>query len=162
VGSQILNQLFEKTLMLLIFIQNLITTTTLIRVNTQVAGLRLLVQLAHRRVAKPVPASMDEVLCGFLVREVGVTVEHAVVLNTISVDSSVTHMLATEGANHIKLLQLRGIFVNEPGPLFHFIAGFLIELVLIEIVLLLKLLLHLPDYIIFEFEQTSLLFVMLD
>jgi hypothetical protein len=105
---------------------------------------------------------MYEVLLGLLICEVGVAVEHSVILDTICVHSLIRHMLATEGANHVKFLQFTCIFVDKPCPLFHFVSGFLIKLILIEIVFLLEFLLHLPDYIILKFEQATLLFIMLD
>jgi hypothetical protein len=97
-------------------------------------------------------ALMNEVLCRFLVCEVGVAFKHSIILDTIRVHSEIRHMLATEGANHIEFLQFTGIFVDKPCPLFHFVPGFFIELILIEIVFLFEFLLHLPDYIILEFE----------
>ena len=107
-------------------------------------------------------ALVDKVLLGLLIRVVGVTVEHSVILNAVGVDSTIRHVLATESANHIEFLEFRGILVYEPSPFFHLVSGFFVEFILIEIILLFELLLHFPNHIIFEFEEAALLLIMLD
>lgn len=112
--------------------------------------------------AKPVAASVDKVLQWLFFCKVGVTVESAVVLYAVSVHSQVRHVLSTECTDQIVSLQLSRVPVHKFSPLLHFILGLLVKLVLVEIILLFEFLSHFPNHIVFELQQPSLLFVMLN
>ena len=62
------------------------------------------------------------------------------VFRTISVDVDIRHALSTESADHFVLLQLTSVSIDELGPLVHLMSRFLVELLLVEVIFLLKLL----------------------
>jgi len=88
-------------------------------------------------------------------------VSSVAVLSTLGIDVRVRKVLPTERANHLVLFQLARVSVHKTCPLVHLVSRLLIEFFLIEVVLLLKLLTQLPDYVILKFKKLSLLLVML-
>jgi hypothetical protein len=130
---------------------------SLLRVHGLVAA-----HLAHGGVAEPVSALVDNVLCGLLFRKIGVAIKHAVILDAVRVGSQVTQVLAAEGADQVVLFQFASIPINKFRPLFHLIAGFLIELILIEVIFFLEFLRHLPNDVILHLEEAALLLVVFD
>ena len=69
-------------------------------------------------------------------------------------------MLATESTNEFELLQLISVPIDKSCPLIHFVSCFLVKLILEIIILFLELLGKLPNDIVFELQQFSLLLVM--
>jgi hypothetical protein len=70
-------------------------------------------------------------------------------------------MLTAERANKFVLLELPCIPIYQTCPFIHLMTCFLVKLVLVVVVLLFEFLRKLPDDIILELEQFTLLFVML-
>ena len=122
----------------------------------------LICELALGRATEPVAALVDNVLGWFILCEVCVGVKHAIVLNTVGVNSHVGHVLATERTDHVELFQFMRVFVDKTSPLFHFVPCFFIEFILVEVILFLELLRHLPNNVVLELEETALLLIVLN
>lgn len=152
-----LAQLLEKWLVGLIVHQKLFTTS--VRAVTIRALRNIHCVLTLWGATEPMSTLMNKLWLWFLLREVRVRIKHSVILNTISVDTLVRHMLSTESTNDIKLLEFGGVFVNKFCPFFHLVSSLLIEFILVAIVFLLYLLLQLPDHVIFKLQDTTLLFI---
>lgn len=70
-------------------------------------------------------------------------------------------MLSTECADKLELFELITISVDESCPLIHLISCFFVEFILEVVILLFELLRQFPNDIVFEFEELSLLLVVI-
>jgi hypothetical protein len=59
------------------------------------------------------------------------------IVRAVGIDRLIGKVLTAVGTDHIVFFQLTCVFINEASPFVHFVACFLIELLLVEIVLLL-------------------------
>lgn len=68
-------------------------------------------------------------------------------------------MLSAESTDHLVLLELTRVSVNQSSPLVHLMSSFLVELVVEVVVLLLQLLRQFPNHIVFELKQLPLFLI---
>ena len=83
------------------------------------------------------------------------------VLLAVLVDIMLSKMLSTERTYNLKFFKFTSISIYKSSPFIHFVSGLFIKLVLIIVILLFQLLWKLPNYIVFEFKQFPLFFVVI-
>ena len=117
---------------------------------------RLVLRIVHAQVAD-ITSHIDRIL-----RSTSSPLQDSVcVLLAVYVHIPISKVLSAEGADHVELLELASVAVDEASPLVHLVPGLFVELVLEVVVLLLELLAELPDDIVFELEDLPLLLVVI-
>jgi len=95
--------------------------------------------LTGGRFTEPVLTLMNDTVFRFFLCKVSIGIEKRIIFGAVLIDSQVTHVLTAKRTNHIELLKLFSVLINETGPLLHLISRFFIKLILVEVIFLLKL-----------------------